>query len=403
MSHVLDIVDSIIGIIDREERKENDNYDNYDGLNLSSDNKNISCKLFGKTKKGEIVDIYTLRNDIGMEVEIINYGGHIRCLRVPSKKLNGKLIDVVIGLDNMQDYENKNKYFGSIVGRFANRICKGKFSLNNKEYNLAINNGPNSLHGGIDNFSKKIWKVTILKNEIGINLNYFSKDGEEGFPADLNINIKYILSKTTNELDIKYEAKNESNSLSTIINLTNHSYFNLNGDFTPNSILNNKSHSFQINADYFIPIDKTSIPLSSSLMNVVNTPFDFRKPINNLDEIIFNKIKNQQIINGNGIDHTFVINGYNDDNKSNLNECAVIIGNNTNIKLIISTSEPGVQFYTANYLNGTMFGKNKLYDKRCAFCLETQHFPDSPNRKTFPSTALKNGQTFTSMTKYAFV
>ena len=386
-------LDAMIKIIDRELDISESKVD--DGLNIS-ENDNIICKPFGKTCNGEQVDLYILKNGLGMELEIINYGGHLRCLRVPSQ--SSKIIDVVIGLDNIRDYERKNPYLGSIVGRYANRICNGKFILNNKEYNLPINNGPNCLHGGINNFAKKVWNVKILKNEIGINLHYLSKDGEEGFPGNLDLNVKYVLNKNENKFEIIYEAITDK---TTILNLTNHSYFNLNGDFTKNSILN-KSHSFQLNADYFLPINDVSIPISSELMNVVNTPFDFKKISDNLGQRLLNKDKNQQIINGNGIDHNFVINGYNDNNKQKLNECALVIGNKSGIKLKILTTEPGVQFYTANYLNGDIYGKNKTYDQRCAFCLETQHFPDSPNRKTYPSVVLNPEETFKSITQYCF-
>merc|ERR1712228_392741 len=331
----------------------------------------------------------------GMEVEIINYGGHIRALRINNKL--SQSTDVTIGLDDMFAYEHKNRYFGCIVGRYANRIKHGQFELNGKKYKLAINNGPNALHGGIDNFSKKVWKTTVLKDKIGICLNYTSPNMEEGYPGECDVSVEYILSNNgSNALEINYKATTDA---PTIINLTNHAYWNLNGDFDSHSIANS-SHSFQINATYFCPIDSTSIPLSGSLQNVINSPFDFKKISDNLgDRIEKNKDSDEQIKNGNGFDHNFVIDGY---AKDKLVECAVVIGKDSGIKMTVSTTEPGVQFYTANFLDGSLSGKGKVYDKRCSFCLETQHFPDSPNQKTFPSAVLNKGQVFKSSTRYAF-
>eukprot|EP01084_Bolivina_argentea_P227522 384247_1 len=388
-------IDALLTIVDKELRKSN--IDKNDGLNISQ-NKNIICKPFGTTEKGEQVDLYILKNKNGMEVEIINYGGHIRALRVPSNKYETKsqeLVDVTIGLDNIFDYEHKNRYFGSIVGRYANRICKGKFTLNGKQYKLPINNGPNSLHGGIDNFSHKVWKTTILNDKIGLSLNYVSAHMEQGFPGELNVTVEYILLND-NTLEINYRATTDS---STVLNLTNHAYFNLNGDFKSNGVADG-SHLFQINANYFTPIDNTSIPIHGSLQSVINTLFDFRKLSDDLGDRINKNIEsNEQIKNGNGFDHNFVLKNDFDDK---IIECAVVVGKNSGIKMIVYTDQPGVQFYTSNYLFGDLYGKGKIYDKRCAFCFETQHFPDSPNQKTFPSTVLNKGDVFKSTTRFAF-
>ena len=395
-------LDALTGIIDRELHTCTSKCkQNSATSNISPENRNITSKPFGITSNGEQVNTYTLKNSSGMEVEILNYGGHIRSLRVPSS-LQSKSIDVVIGLDTIQDYENQktNAYFGNITGRFCNRICKGKFTLNNKEYNLAINNGPNTLHGGIEHFGRKIWNVTVLKDKIGVDLQYLSKDGEEGYPGNLDVHVEYTLNSDKNTLEIIYTATTDK---STIINLTNHSYFNLNGDFLTNSVVNN-SHSFQLNCDYLVPINNVSMPLSSEFMDVTNTAFDFRKLSGDLIERLKNKNKDKQIINGgNGYAHNYVINGYKEETKQeNLNECAVVIGNKSGIKLTVNTSEPGVQFYTANWLKGNSFGKGKIYDKRCSFCLEPQHFPDSPNMKRYPSVVLNPKETFKSMTQYCF-
>eukprot|EP01083_Nonionella_stella_P294133 1000128_1 len=384
-------IDALLIIVDRALLKPKS--DPNDGLDLSQ-NSNVVCRSFGCTKEGQQVDLYLLKNASGMEVEIINYGGHIRALRVPSGK-SDSTVDVTIGLDNIFDYETKDRYFGSIVGRYANRICKGKFTLNGKEYQLPINNGPNSLHGGVDNFSNKVWETEILNDKIGISLSYTSPHMEQGYPGTCAVTVQYILQKDNNALSIHYSATTDA---ATVINLTNHAYFNLNGEFHKNSIAD-KSHSFQINADYVTPIDATSIPIGA-LQNVVNTPFDLRTLTDDLGDRIYNNLEDEQIKNGTGIDHNFVINRKKDDDE--VVECAVVIGNKSGIKMSVYTSEPGVQLYTGNFLAGDKYGKGRTYDQRGAFCLETQHFPDSPNQKAYPSTVLNKGDVFKSTTRYAF-
>lgn len=394
-------IDALITIVDRALTGVVPFPNKDDGLN-PSENENIVCKPFGRTIDGHLVDIYILRNSSGMEVEIINFGGHIRAVRVPSsvkndESLSHETVDVTIGLDNMFDYQYKNRFFGPIVGRFCNRICKGKFTLNGKEYQLPINNGPNALHGGLSGFDKKVWTTRVMKNRIGVTMQYSAADGEEGYPSACHVTVEYVLGERGNTLEINYKATSDG---PTVINLTNHAYWNLNGDFTKNSIADG-SHSFQINADYFLPIDDTSIPLGS-LQSVINTPFDLRQPSDDLGSRIHDNLEsNEQIKNGTGFDHNFCINRA-EEKDGELTECAVVIGKKSGIRMKVVTDQPGVQFYTANFLNGSMCGKGKIYDQRSSFCLETQHFPDSPNHKTFPTTILNKGEVFKTTTRYSF-
>lgn len=342
--------------------------------------------FFGKTPEGKNVDLYILKNKQGTEAGIINYGGIITYLKTPDK--HGHLEDIVLGFDNLEAYLKNNFYFGCLVGRYSNRIAKGKFSLNDKQYSLAVNNGENHLHGGIKGFDKVVWNVTEYKsenNESSLSLNYLSEEAEEGYPGNLDVNVKYTLTEK-NELKIQYQATTDKD---TIINLTNHSYFNLLGS---GEIFN---HQIMINSDYFTPIDNTQIP-TGEIKSVTNSPFDLRE----LTEIK-NKINttDEQILIANGYDHNWVLNS-----KEDISILAVkVYEPNSGRILEVYTTQPGIQFYTGNFLNNTIIGKNNhIYDFRTGFCLETQHFPDSPNQSNFPSTVLKVDEIYNQTTIYKF-
>ena len=344
----------------------------------------ITKEAFGKTADGKPVELYTLRN-ARAEVRIMTYGGTIVSLKVPDR--DGKLGDVVLGYNSLDGYLKSSPYFGCITGRYANRIARGKFSLNGRDYTLAKNNDENHLHGGVKGFDKVVWeaKEVKVKNGVGIELHYLSKDGEEGYPGNLAVTVVYTL--TDDGVRIDYAATTDK---PTVVNLTNHSYFNLAG---VGSIL---EHEMMINADRFTPVDATLIP-TGELRSVKGTPFDFTKPtaigarINQNDD---------QLTRGRGYDHNFVISG--GDGKLKL--AARVYEPTTGRVLETYTTEPGVQLYTGNFLDGSITGKGgQVYQQRYGFCLETQHFPDSPNQPKFPSTVLKPGQKYTSTTIYKFL
>ena len=348
----------------------------------------VTKETFGKTSAGETVDLYTLRNVNGMETKITNYGGIVVSLTAPDR--NGKFADVVLGFNDLESYLTKNDpYMGAIIGRYGNRIAKGRFKLNGVEYKLAVNNGENHLHGGIKGFDKVIWTGRELKTKAGpaVVLTYLSKDGEEGYPGNLRVRVVYTLTNR-NELKIDYSATSDKD---TVTNLTHHSYFNLAGEGN-GDILN---HQVIINANRFVPTDAGSIP-TGELKAVAGTPFDFLNAtaigarINQDD---------QQLKFGNGYDHTWVING----RAGTLRRAAIVFEQTTGRGMQVFTTEPGVQFYTGNFLNGTLTGKSgKPYPRRSGFCLETQHYPDSPNQPSFPTTTLRRGRTYTSTTIYRF-
>ena len=342
---------------------------------------------FGKTSAGENVDLYTLRNAHGVEAKITNYGGILVSLKVPDR--NGKFDDVVLGLNNLDDYLKGHPYFGALIGRYGNRIAKGRFTLNGVEYKLAVNNGENHLHGGIKGFDKVVWTGRDMKTNAGpaVVLSYLSKDGEEGYPGNLRVRVVYTLTNN-DELKIDYSATTDKD---TVINLTHHSYFNLAGEGN-GDILN---HRVTIVANRFVPTDAGSIP-TGELRRVAGTPFDFLKPhaigerINQDDE---------QLKFGNGYDHTWVING----RAGTLRPAATAYEPTSGRVMQVWTTEPGMQFYTGNFLDGTLTGKaGKVYQRRFGFCFETQHFPDSPNHPTFPTTTLRKGATYKSTTIYRF-
>ncbi len=348
----------------------------------------VSQQSYGKTDAGEPVALYRLRNARGAEATITNYGGILVSLKMPDR--NGKFDDVVLGLGDFVSYVTKNNpYLGALIGRYGNRIAKGRFTLNGVEYKLAVNNGENHLHGGIKGFDKVVWTGRQIKTKAGpaVVLTYLSKDGEEGYPGNLNVRVVYTLTNN-NELKIDYSATTDKD---TVTNLTHHSYFNLAGEGN-GDILN---HLVTINADRFVPTDAGSIP-TGELRNVAGTPFDFRKAtaigarINQDDE---------QLKFGNGYDHTWVIDGM----PGSLRLAATAYEQTSGRVMQVWTTEPGVQFYTGNFLDGTLTGKSgKVYSRRTGFCFETQHYPDSPNQPSFPTTTLKKGATYKSTTIYRF-
>ena len=347
----------------------------------------VTKESFGKTSDGQQVDLYTLRNTRGAEAKITNYGAIVTSLKVADR--NGKFDDVVLGFNDFDSYLKNDPYFGAIVGRYGNRIAKGRFTLNGVEYKLATNNGENHLHGGIKGFDKVVWTGRELKSPAGpaVVMTYLSKDGEEGYPGNLDVRVVYTLTNN-NELKIDYTATTDKD---TVANLTHHSYFNLAGEGN-GDILN---HLVTINANRFVPTDAGSIP-TGKLMNVAGTPFDFLKPMG--IGVRINQ-DHEQLKFGSGYDHTWVING-----RPGVMRLAASAYEATSGRVMqVWTTEPGVQFYTGNFLDGTKTGKSgKVYERRFGFCFETQHYPDSPNHPSFPTTTLKKGQTFKSTTIYRF-
>ncbi len=336
---------------------------------------------WGMTPDGKTVELYTLKNNKGAEARIMNYGGVLVSLKVPDR--TGALGDIVAGLDSFQDYLKPPPYFGAIIGRYGNRIGNARFTLNGVEYKLAKNDGQNSLHGGTRGFDKRLWQANPLSPE-SLELKYRSADGEEGYPGNLDVTVKYTLTDA-NELRIDYSATTDKE---TVINLTNHSYFNLAGE---GDIL---AHEVMINADRFTPIDKGLIP-TGELKDVTGTPFDFRTAT-----AIGKRIeqKDQQLIFAGGYDHNWVLNRKGD----GLEAVAKVTDPKSGRVMEVLTTQPGLQFYTGNFLDGTLKGKGRVYTRRSAFCMETQHFPDSPNKPSFPSTVLKPGSTYQSTTVYRF-
>lgn len=350
----------------------------------------VKTESFGKNADGKEAKIFTLANMKGGEARITEYGAIVVSLKMPDR--SGKSDDIVLGMNSLDEYTNDsyqkaNPYFGAIAGRYANRIAKGQFALDGKKYQLTTNNGANHLHGGKAGFDKVFWTGREVPATSGsaVEFTYQSKDGEEGYPGNLTAKVVYTLTDD-NELKIDYTATTDKE---TLVNLTHHSYFNLAGR---GDIL---KHKLQINADRFTPINNELIPLGE-LKSVENTPFDFRQPkeigkdIESIDE---------QIKNGKGYDHNFVLNG-----ASGTMRSAAIVTEETSGRVIeVSTTEPGIQLYTGNFLDGSLKGKNcATYNFRSGFCLETQHHPDSPNHADYPSTVLKPSETYKTSTVYKF-
>lgn len=347
----------------------------------------IKKEAFGTTHDGKAVDLYTLTNSHGVEVRVTNYGGIITSLRVPDK--DGQSDDVVLGYDSLDSYLKSTPYFGAIIGRYGNRIANGKFTLDGKECTLAKNDGPNSLHGGIKGFDKAVWEAEPFENKegVGVIFKYTSPDGEEGYPGNLKTTVTYTLTDK-NELIFEYHATTDK---ATPVNLTNHTYFNLAGDGKRDIL----GHELMLNADRFTPVDKTLIP-TGELRRVSGTPLDFTKPTAIGARIAQN---DEQLTFGRGYDHNFVLNREGE----GLRLAARVHEPSTGRMMEVYTTEPGVQFYSGNFLDGTITGKGgHVYKQRYGFCLETQHYPDSPNKPDFPSTILRPGQIYQSRTVYQF-
>jgi len=347
----------------------------------------VRKEAFGKTGDGRPVALYTLTNSKGMEVRAMTYGGIIVSIRVPDK--NGKIGDVVLGHDNVDGYLVNPPYFGAIVGRYANRIAGGTFTLDGVKYTLPKNDGPNTLHGGLVGFNKVIWEAKEFKNSkgVGVAFSYLSKDGEEGFPGNLKVKVTYTLTDE-NQLMVDYEASTDK---ATPINLSQHTYFNLAGEGSGDIL----GHNLMLNADRFTPVDKTLIP-TGELTPVQGTPMDFTKPTAIGARINDNY---EQLVVGKGYDHNWVINRTGD----GLVLAARVHEPTTGRILEVFTTQPGVQFYSGNFLDGSIVGKQgHPYKLRNGLCLETQHYPDSPNHPDFPSTILRPGTTFHSQTVFKF-
>lgn len=342
---------------------------------------NLTQESFGKTPDGSEVILFTLNNDRQVTVKIINYGGAITAIEVPDR--SGKCVDVVLGFDTMDAYLGHHPHFGVIVGRFGNRIGAGRFNLDGVEYKLALNNGPNHLHGGITGFDKVVWEAKAIETPgaVGVELFYLSRDGEEGYPGNLRTTVTYLLT-AENELVITYKAVTDK---PTIVNLTNHSYFNLSGEGAGDIL----SHEIMIKADYYTVVDDGLIP-TGELRPVAGTPFDFR---------VLQTIGSRFGELSNGYDHNYVLT-----NQSKELALAVRVHEPESGRVMeVLTTQPGVQFYTAAGLDGTIRGKSgRPYEKYGAFCLETQHYPDSPNHPQFPSTRLNPGETYQEKTIYKF-
>ena len=349
----------------------------------------LSSYPFGTLSDGREVNAFVLKNARGMSVQILDLGGVIASIKVPDS--SGNFADVTTGFDYPQPYLDGAGYMGAIVGRYANRISGGKFSIDGIDYSLAKNNGDNAIHGGLVGFDKKIWDVEFLVSlhDSKLKLSTFSPDGEEGYPGRVEVSVTYTLNDQ-NQLTIDYSATSDK---ATIINLTNHAYFNLDGHHA-DSIL---EHEVMLNANHFTPIDESSIP-TGAILHVAGTPLDFRQRKAVGLEI---ESKDQQINFGSGYDHNFVINH---SEIGGVSLAAEVYSPNSGRVMKVYTDQPGVQFYTGNFLNGELVGKDgAVYGRRSAFCLETQHFPDSPNKPTFPSTTLRPGDRFASRTMFEFL
>lgn len=340
-------------------------------------------QAFQDTIDGKSTDLYILKNQNGMTAALTNYGGRLVSLLVPDK--NGKLTDVVVGMGSVQDYvHSTDPYFGATIGRVGNRIAKAKFSLDGKEYTLAANNGPNALHGGKKGFHNVVWDAT-QPNDTALVLHYVSRDSEEGYPGNLDVTVTYSLT-ADNGLRCDYVAKTDKK---TVVNLTNHAYFNLNGEGS--GTINN--HLLQINANNYTPVDSTLIP-TGDITPVAGTPFDFTQPVTIGQRLNEN---NEQLKFGQGYDHNYVLNG------SGMKKAATVTGDKSGIQMTVYTDEPGLQFYGGNFMAGKNTFKTGAKDEhRTAFCLETQHYPDSPNQSKFPSIVLNPGETYHTTSVYKF-
>jgi aldose 1-epimerase len=352
-------------------------------------NRKIQVTDFGTTKEGNVIHRYVLRNEKGVEAVVIDFGAALVSLKIPDR--NGKTADVVLGYDNLEGYEQDKSFFGASIGRYGNRIAKGEFTLDGSVYRLPKNDGPNSLHGGGKGFNKRIWSGQDRSTADArvLELTYTSQDGEEGYPGTLRVKITYTLPAESNQLQIDYSAGTDKN---TVVNLTNHSYFNLSG-VSNREILD---HQLALHARKFTPVDSTLIP-TGELRPVEGTPFDFTKATaigSRIDQA------DEQLKFGKGYDHNWVLDG---DGRKGVQLAAEVYEPTSGRVLEVLTTEPGVQFYSGNFLDGTVRGKGEQpYGHRTGFCLETQHFPDSPNHPNFPSTEVEPGTEYRSTTVFRF-
>jgi aldose 1-epimerase len=349
----------------------------------------VTSTPLDKTADGQVVDLITLRNNNGITVSVLTYGGVILSLKTPDG--TGAMDDIVLGFDNVGPYADKSPYFGALIGRYGNRIAKGKFALDGKTYTLATNNnGVNHLHGGVKGWDKKVWAADPFNDVtrgLGVKLSYTSVDGEEGYPGTVKADVTYTLTDN-DQLIVDYHA---TTNAPTVLNLTQHSYFNLAGGKATDIL----GHELTINADKYTPVDATLIP-TGEIATVEGTPFDFRT-----STAIGARIgqTNEQLTRGKGYDHNWVLNRTGD----GLSLAAKVVEPVTGRTLEITTTEPGLQFYSGNFLDGTITGKaGRVYPLRSGFCLETQHFPDSPNHANFPSTVLRPGQEYKTKTVFTF-
>lgn len=347
----------------------------------------VTVAPFGRMPDGKAVEVYTLTNARGMQVRAITYGAIIQAIRVPDR--SGHLADVTLGFDSLPGYLGDSPYFGAVVGRYANRIARGRFTLEGRTYRLATNNGPNALHGGVKGYDKVVWRARSFQrgDTVGVTLEHTSPDGDEGYPGTLRVAVTYSLTPA-DELVVDYRATTDR---PTPVNLSQHSYFNLAGEGSGDIL----GHLLTIDADRYTPVDSTLIP-TGELASVAGTPFDFRRPTAigaRIDQ------PDQQLRYGKGYDHNFVLNR----RGPGLAHAVRVVEPTSGRTLDISTTEPGLQFYSGNFLDGSIKGKGgHVYGHRSAIVLETQHFPDSPNHPGFPSTILKPGREFRSRTIFAF-
>jgi aldose 1-epimerase len=352
----------------------------------------LKKSLFGTAQNGAPVYQFTMTNQAGMEVRVINYGGIITAVNVPDRA--GAFRNVVLGYSDLTNYESRNPFFGCVAGRYANRIAKGRFTLDGKTYQLAVNDGQNHLHGGLKGFDKQVWEVAReidVPGEEGVEMRYLSPDGEENYPGNLDVSMAYILT-AKNELRIEYRATTDA---PTVLNLTNHTYWNLAGEGT-GSIY---EHVLQLNAERYTPVDAGAIP-TGEFAPVEGTPLDFRSARVIADGIRSN---HPQIVFGKGYDHNWII------NRSSLADQSLVLAAElsepvSGRRMQVWTSEPGIQFYSGNFLIGPFYGSShRAYRQSDGLCLETQHFPDSPNHPDFPTTVLRPGEVFQSTTIYQFI
>jgi aldose 1-epimerase len=350
----------------------------------------VTRTVFGQLPDSQLVEQFTLTNTHGIEVRAINYGAIITAIRTPDR--SGRVADIVLGFDSLQRYLDRSPYFGAIVGRFANRIARGQFTLDGRTYHLATNNGPNSLHGGVRGFDKVLWTAEPVQTDsgVGVSFDYTSADGEEGYPGNLEVRVTYTLTPS-DQLVVDYVATTDK---ATPLNLSQHTYWNLHGD-AAHDILD---HVLTLNASAYTPVDSTLIP-TGQIASVAGTAFDFRSPAR-----IGARIgdRDEQLRFGRGYDHNWVLDRPRAAH-AGLVHAAALVDSTSGRTLDISTTEPGIQFYSGNFLDGTITGKGGVvYGHRAALCLETQHFPDSPNHPNFPTTILRPGEMYRSRTVFAF-